>query len=312
MRCETAEILHDGAAVAQLTRGPHWLAPGIELLGARDAAAEMRATAETRLMAWLRDHVRRTLQPLHDLKAALDTQAFTGTARGAAFQLIEAGAALDRRALPDRQAPPELSREDRQLLAQAGVKTGRIATWLPGLMKPAAAGLALVLRALYSGLPARAAPGSASFSLDNNPWPEAMLATAGYMRVGPRAVRADKAEHLMFLLSHARRTAGVSAFPVPPALAAQIGCPIAEFQQVVKGLGLKPAERDKATNAVTLWRFSSSKAAEARAAAKAAVRPPPTGPFAALAELQIAVARPAAPARTRRRRKPRAPKAVAS
>jgi ATP-dependent RNA helicase SUPV3L1/SUV3 len=302
LRCETAELLHDGAAVARLARGANWLAPEVELLGARDATAEMQNAAQTRLAAWMADHVRRVLQPVHDLRTALDGDALRGAARGAAFQLSETGAALDRRTLPDRPAPPELSREDRTALTLAGVKCGRIAAWLPGALKPAAARLALTLRGLHAGLPVKPAPTSASFSLDGNPWPEAMLAAAGYLKLGSRAVRADKAEHLLFLLSQARRTAATSAFVAPPALAAEIGCPISEFPQVLKGLGLKPAERDKETNAITLWRFTSPRAVQARAAAKAAARPPPSGPFAVLSQLQVAA--PAAPAR-KRRRKPR-------
>ena len=72
----------------------------------------------------------------------------------------------------------------------------------------------------------------------------------------PRKLNPEAAAGFGPRLAQLRKAAGISQM----ALAAEIGCPIAEFPQVVKGLGLKPAERDKATNAVTLWRFSSTRA----------------------------------------------------
>ena len=189
------------------------------------------------------------------------------------------------------------------LLAAAGVKTGRVATWMPGLLKPAAARLALALRSIHSQQAMRPAPSQSSFAL-REPWPEAMLWTAGYLRLGPRAVRADLAERLIFSLSQIRRGSETSAFAVPPELAAQIGCPIAEFPSILRSLGLKPAEKDKATGAVKRWRFASQRTQPPREAVNAAPSTPSTGPFAALAELIVAPQ----PQHRRRRRKPR-PKA---
>jgi ATP-dependent RNA helicase SUPV3L1/SUV3 len=138
-----------------------------------------------------------------------------------------------------------------------------------------------------------------------------MLWTAGYLRVGPRAVRADLAERLIFALSQIRRGSENSAFAVPPELAAQIGCPIADFPAILRSLGLKPAEKDKETGAVKLWRFAAQRKTEERKPHPSAPpAPPPTGPFAVLAELMA----PQAPPRHRRRRRqrPKAPGAQAA
>lgn len=86
-----------------------------------------------------------------------------------------------------------------------------------------------------------------------------MLHTAGYLRLGSRAVRADLAERLAGALSQIRRGSETSAFVVPPELSAQVGCPQAEFAGVLRALGLKPAEKDKETGAVKLWRFHAQR-----------------------------------------------------
>mgnify|MGYP003528782694 FL=1 len=196
------------------------------------------------------------------------------------------------------------------MLNAAGVKAGRVAAWLPGLLKPSAARLALALRAVHSGQPPRESPTQSSFPLANDQWPELMLWTAGYLRVGPRAVRADIAERLMASLSQVRRGSETSAFPVPPDLAAQLGCPIAEFPAILRGLGLKPAEKDRETGAVKLWRFPAQRSPEPAKAPRnghtAPPAPPPSGPFAILAELVAPQ-----PIRHRKRRRHKRP-AVAS
>ena len=134
-----------------------------------------------------------------------------------------------------------------------------------------------------------------------------MLWTAGYLRVGPRAVRADLAERLVSSLSQVRRGSETSVFAVPPELAAQIGCPIADFPAILRSLGLKPAEKDKETGVVKLWRFAATRPPQPREQPRdAAPAPPPSGPFAVLAGL-IAPQ----PQRQRRRRKPR-PKSTAA
>ena len=305
-----AAIVHESAPVAKLVAATDWHSPSVQLLGASDAAAPSRDAAQERLTRWFADHVKATLPALHVLRAALDDTAIRGAARGTAFQLLETGAAFDRRAATVvRQAPP-LSPEDRAMLNAAGVKAGRVAAWLPGLLKPAAARLALALRAVHTGQPPRQPPTQSSFALANDPWPEPMLWTAGYLRIGPRAVRADLAERLMGELAQIRRASETSAFAVPPELAAQVGCPAVDFPAILRGLGLKPAEKDRETGAVKLWRFPAQRTREPTSAPRnghtATPALPPSGPFAGLAELMAPQ-----PASHRRRRRHKRP-AVAS
>jgi ATP-dependent RNA helicase SUPV3L1/SUV3 len=297
-------LIHAGATVAKLKPGATWLSPGVELVGAPDASVAEREAAVARLAIWLADQSDRLLKPAHDLKAVLAGSSLPGPARGAAYQLSEAGAALDRR------HTDALGPEDRAALQAVGVKSGRIAAWLPGMLKPAAARLTMTLRSVHAGVVAPLAPSSASFALAGQTWPDVMLQAAGYLRLGPRAVRADMAERLSWSLGQARRGSDTSAFVAPPELAAQIGCPIGEFQDVLRALGLKPAERNPETNAVTRWRFASQKTAQRRDDRKRETATA-TGPFAALAALVTPP--PAAQRRRRRHRgKPSQPKTAIS
>jgi ATP-dependent RNA helicase SUPV3L1/SUV3 len=296
-------LMHGGAAVARLRPGADWLSPGVELIGAPDAAPAEREAALARLSRWLADTSARLLKPAHDLRTALAGTALPGPARGAAYQLSEAGAALDRR------HADALGPADRAALQAIGVKAGRIAAWLPGMLKPAAAQLTVTLRAVHAGSSAPPAPSAASFALPGPAWPDAMLHAAGYLRLGPRAVRADMAERLSWMLGQARRGSETSAFAAAPELAAQIGCPIADFPGVLRALGLKPAERHPETNAVTRWRFASQKTAQRRNDRQRETATA-TGPFAALAALTTPA--PAAPRRRRRRAKPSQPKSAAT
>ena len=333
---DAATIVHESSPVAKLSAATDWHTPRLDLIGAPDASAPGREDAIERLTRWFADHVKAQLPALHELRTVLDGKDLRGAARGAAYQLLETGAAFDR-----RHAGPafQLSGEDRAALAAAGVKSGRVAAWLPGLLKPAAARLMLALRAVHSGKPAPAAPTQSSFPLKDGHWSDAMLHTAGYLRLGPRAVRADLAERLAVMLSQIRRGSETSAFAVPPELSAQVGCPQADFPAILRGLGLKPAEKDKETGAVKLWRFPAQRTqtpaarpqpdkpattGEAtprhkRPGAKPAPpprperpRPPPSGPFAVLADLIIAQPAPARADKPRRRRRHRRPAAAAA
>ena len=254
-------IVHGCGTVAKLTAGMEWHTPRLELLGARDAATADRDAALARVSAWFADHVKAQLPALHSLRETLDGKDLRGAARGAAYQLLETGAAFDRR----NQGPAfQLGPEERAALNAVGVKAGRVAAWMPGLLKPAAARLMLALRAVHSGHAAPDAPTQSSFPLKDTQWSDAMLQTAGYLRLGSRAVRADLAERLAGALAQARRGSETSAFVAPPELAAQVGCPLVEFPSILRGLGLKPAEKDKETGAVKLWRFPSQRKHEPR------------------------------------------------
>ena len=81
-----------------------------------------------------------------------------------------------------------------------------------------------------------------------------MLAN-GYLRFGPRAIRADLAERLAWEISKRRKEAEKNLFALAPELASIVSCPGDTFPTVLKGFGLVPAEYDAETGVPTFWRY---------------------------------------------------------
>jgi ATP-dependent RNA helicase SUPV3L1/SUV3 len=175
-------------------------------------------------------------------------------ARGLAFRILESGAAIDLRA---DDPPARITPEQREALKASGIRAGRVAVHAPDAQKPAAQRVIAILKAVASGTEYPLAPeGAGSFALDGT-WPEEALAANGYLRFGRRAVRADLAERLGWEIAKRRKDAGKNAFAIAIDLASMVSCPADDWPGVLKGFGLAPAEKDKETGAVTLWRYGA-------------------------------------------------------
>ena len=297
---DEGRIIFNDAAIAKIKPGPHWLSPTAELIGAPDADGALRAAAEQRAQRWLTYHVERTLKPIFDLQKSLKAGVLSGLARGVANQIIDSGASIDRR---KDEVASALTREDREALKGVGVRTGRIAAYMPGLLKPAQSGLCLRLKALIEDRPVLDPPGSASFRTERG-WTNEMLQAAGYIRLGPRGVRADMAERLSWTLGQTRKEANSSAFAVPPEHAALVGAPADDFVEIMKAMGMIPAQRDKETGAVTQWRFASKRSQEKKKQVQQ-TRAVEDSPFAALAALATPAQSEAPKPKKKKRRKPK-------
>ncbi|RIJ23924.1 helicase [Henriciella barbarensis] len=251
---DTGTITWKGEEIARLKPGPDWLSPRLELIGAEDAEAHRREAALKRADEWLGEELKRVLPTHAKLKLGETGTELQGMARGLAFRLLESGAAID---LREESPPPHVSKEEREALKAAGLRTGRVAAHVPDAQKPAAQRMIAILQASQSDKGQRVAPeGAGSFELDGA-WDDAELHAQGYLRFGKRAVRADLAERLGWEISKRRKEADKPAFELPAELASVISCPGEEFPAVVKGFGLAPAEKDPETGAVTLWRYLS-------------------------------------------------------
>ena len=298
-------IMFGGAPVAMPVKGSHWLKPTVALVGGDSAAPELREAARSRMDTWLDGHLDKQLPSLRGLGTETRLAGLSGAAKGLAFRLYETGAAIDL-----RNDPSELrfDAEDREALKAIGVRTGRVAAHVPDAQKPAAQALISALRSLHDGAPCPAAPeGAGSFAADAD-WTDTALAANGYLKLGSRAVRADLAERLAWEVSKRRKEAETAAFALPPELASIVSCPGDAFQDVLKGLGLSPAEKDPETGLPTLWRYKrrhrpegtpakpakpgprGKKAKAPRNKSKKAQpgrsrQPDPSSPFAALAAL---------------------------
>ncbi|MEO1643525.1 MAG: helicase, partial [Pseudomonadota bacterium] len=210
---ENAQIIWNGAPVAKLVTGPHWIAPAAKLIGAEEAEQHQKDAATTRLNEWLGGEIQKRLPTHFKLKFSPDELGLEGLARGLAFRLLESGAACDLRD-EDRALHP--GHEERTKLKEIGIRSGRIAAHVPDAQKPAAQRLIAVLQTLSDGRTRKVAPeGAGSFELDGS-WPDEDLAAQGYLRFGKRAVRADLAERLGWELSKRRKEAGKATFEVAP------------------------------------------------------------------------------------------------
>ena len=249
---EAAEIEYKGAPVARLGKGPQWMTPRTELIGAVEAEAAERQPALARIEEWVRGEIGRVLPTHAKLAFAKSGEALEGLLRGLAFRILESGAAID---LRTDESAPRLNPEQREALKAAGIRVGRVAAYAPDAQKPAAQRMIAILKAVESSTEYPLAPeGAGSFGLDGT-WPEAALAANGYLRFGRRAVRSDLAERLGWELARRRKDAAKAVFEIPIDLASVISCPAEDWPAVLKGFGIAPAEKNPETGAVTLWRY---------------------------------------------------------
>jgi ATP-dependent RNA helicase SUPV3L1/SUV3 len=250
---ETGRVHFDENPVARLIPGRDWLSPNVELIGGVEATPEQRTRALARLGDWVAEEMAHRLPTHVTLKLRHRDESLPGAVRGLAFRVMEAGACVDLRA---DDPPLRLTPEERETLKGLGVRAGRLCAHVPEAQKPHAQAFAALLRGVsVDGFCPRAPLGAGSFTASPD-WTDAALSTAGYLRFGPRAVRADLAERLAWEIDKRRREAGKNLFAVGAELASVISCPGADFVQVLKGFGLQPAERDESGGAPTLWRFA--------------------------------------------------------
>ncbi|TQV79643.1 helicase-related protein [Denitrobaculum tricleocarpae] len=136
-----------GAEVGRITAGETVLAPSVEIAASDYLDGPGRERLRQRLVAWLNRHLRAQLKPLFGLNAP----ELSGSARGVAYQMIEALGLIPRHAVA-RQISA-LSKADRKVLAELGVRIGRESIFMPALLNPKTAGLRSVLWATFAGLP---------------------------------------------------------------------------------------------------------------------------------------------------------------
>ncbi|MEO0466935.1 MAG: helicase-related protein [Pseudomonadota bacterium] len=251
---DAGALLFGGDAIARLAKGPDWLSPRVELIGGEEAEANQKEAARQRLELWVSDERARKLPTLHALKFGEAAAPLEGLARGLAFRILETGAAIDlRQDDPSHRMEPA----QRDAFRAAGLRTGRVAAYVPDALKPAAQKLITCFRTVFDDDVCQAPPeGAGSFKPDTE-WRDLSLHATGFLRFGWRAVRADLAERLAWEVSKRRKEAEKNLFALPPELASIVSTPADEFAGVLKGIGLQPAEKDPETGAPTLWRYAS-------------------------------------------------------
>lgn len=255
------QVLYNEQPVARLVKGASWLTPRAELIGAEDAAAEERERARERAETWVHEHAQKLLPALTALMKQLNEAELPGVARGLAYRVLEAGSAVD---LRTDEPPIRLTAEEREALKGWGVRAGRVAAYAPETTKPAPQALIARLFSVFQNTDTMIAPtGAGSFPIEDG-WTDTALQAQGYLRFGPRAIRADLAERLAWEIDKRRKEAGKNNFEISADLASVVSCPGDAFIEVLKAYGLTPAEHDAETGAVKSWRFKARARPEGR------------------------------------------------
>lgn len=135
-----------GAEVGRITAGETIITPGVEIATSDYLDGPGRERLRQRLSAWLSRHLRAQLKPLF----GLDSTDLSGSARGVAYQMIEALGLIPRHAVARQIA--DLSKADRKVLAELGVRIGRESIFMPALLNPKTAVLRSVLWATFAGV----------------------------------------------------------------------------------------------------------------------------------------------------------------
>ncbi|MFA9441999.1 MAG: helicase-related protein, partial [Hyphomicrobium sp.] len=188
-------------AYIEVTDDP--LKPSLTLLTDEHLSAPDRDKIEARLQTWLSQSIADKLKPLVDIGKAED---ISGLARGIGFRLRENFGILKRETVADEIK--SLDQTARAQLRKYGVRFGAFNIYIPLLLKPAAAELALTLWSLQNAsamdmsleaLPEPPRAGLTSFTPDQAT-PEPFYRACGYHVCGSRAVRLDMLERLADLI----------------------------------------------------------------------------------------------------------------
>jgi len=239
--------------IARLEAADDLLKPNVVLLVDEHLSGPDREKIQGRLDQWVLETVAEKLKPLVDLAKAED---LTGLARGIAFRLNEGFGILKRETVAEEIR--SLDQVARAGLRKHGVRFGAFHIYIPILLKPAAAELALALWALkhagehglsIDAMPDPPRPGLTSVTADPE-IPEAFYKAYGFHVCGPRAVRIDILERLADLIRpllawRASPDAGLppagatgdGGFTLTPEMMSILGCSHEELGQVLKGLG---------------------------------------------------------------------------
>ncbi len=270
-------ISWDGAPVARLRPGASFTRPAVEVLDSEYLDGPQRERIRLRLQSWVESWVAEALAPLFLAASRAEDAA---QLRGAVHRLLEEGGIV-------AGATESVPQAVRGALKAIGVRAGRFALYVPGLLKPHAVAVRAQLWALRARLPVPELPNPGLVSMPAADAPELEFLTAmGWIAAGPVMLRLDIAERVAAELAYATR--GRPA-PVRLDIGQRLGVRADVLPAVLRGLGLRILPAPQLAPSVygpppPPMVASPRKRAPAAAAPKSPVRP--DHPFAALAALR--------------------------
>jgi ATP-dependent RNA helicase SUPV3L1/SUV3 len=229
-----------------------------------------------RLAAYVRDAIDRRFRPLFKARDAK----LAGAARGLVFQLVEAMGSLPRHNAAKQIA--SLTPRDFGRLRRLDVRIGREMVYIPAMLRPDAAALAVLLWSVQAGrerIPPPP-PGRVSLPVDDG-LPDDYYAAAGYRVTGPVAIRVDILERL---IGECRRLAQIGQLQAGPALLNLVGCTAADMDGVLVALGYTAAQTEDGETRYTVA-GKRTRTGRRRASAKNKKHGKTDGPFAKLKDL---------------------------
>jgi ATP-dependent RNA helicase SUPV3L1/SUV3 len=274
-------LLWEGERLARLAGGKVLFAPALTLEPAlASLPADVRRRLETALAAWL-DRALAPLAPLRKLEGASRDPTGGPELRAVLIRLVEAGGVLVRESSGlEALAPPQ-----RQLLRKLGIQVGALDLFVPAMLKPAALHAWQALQAAHGKIlpaPHPAMPPVLALPPRSTPPP-------GYRALGKQALRLDMAEKLVHAAHAARVAAGRRPLVLDPARAVSTGLTTLSYAHLLRLAGFRaqvprqlPDGAFGPASPVT-WRWRPARHETAAEQVRPAL--PPSGAFAALAEL---------------------------
>jgi ATP-dependent RNA helicase SUPV3L1/SUV3 len=185
-------IIWEGAEIARLRRGATILKPSVEIMPSEFVDGAARERLRLRLTGFINGQTETILAPL-----LLATQNPPPELRGLLHRLGEAAGLLP---------PEDIDPARRGALKKRGVEAGRLALFLPLLLKPRAAALRALLWAVWHGAPTPELPAAGLVSAEPPPdWSPDLALAMGWLPAGPIMLRLDIAEKLARELFYAIR-----------------------------------------------------------------------------------------------------------
>ncbi|GEO00111.1 hypothetical protein NSE01_19430 [Novosphingobium sediminis] len=276
---ERGALIWNGLAVARLEPGRSVLEPRLRLdatLGL--LSARLRPQLVSSFEGWLSKRLGADLGPLVRLAEAARAAESGPDLRALLLKLVAGGGVLAR----EESGLERLDGRQRDALRRLGVRIGALDLFVPAVLKSGPLALWCRLAELR---------GDAPLSPPTNlpPVVTAKTPPAGYRRAGGQAIRVDMAEKLLQAAHRCRIGAAAKRYPLDPALARSMGLATAGYAALLRAAGFRVhmaralAEAAHGPPAPPLWDWRPPRSAPAQAAS--APLPPPTGAFAALAEL---------------------------
>ncbi len=226
---EEGVMRHAGEVVGRLMPGRELGAPlvRVELDPATGRGA--RSRVQRRLAAYAKDVVAELLAPI----VAPAERPFV---RGVLYQLERGLGTVDAR--ETRAQVEAADEEDLAELRERGVELGRRTVFVRELLAPAALRVRALLVRLHRGMDAPRPPKNGGVSIRRaREVPNDAYLAAGWVPLGPRALRADIVERVL-----ARLAELASPFSMPREVPRWLGVPSAERSRVLAALGYRQGE----------------------------------------------------------------------